>query len=151
MKTAEERFWAKVNRRTENDCWDWTAARIRGYGSFWTGHRQVCAHRYSYEVHRGEIPEGMCVCHACDNRRCVNPNHLFLGTNADNIADKVSKGRQAKGERHGLAKLTATQVAEIRARYTGKYGEQTVLAEEFGVDHTTIHYIFKGRLWAGVL
>ena len=101
-KTVEERFWGKVNKLTDDKCWKWTGA-TRGkegvlYGVAWDGEKLIGAHRYSYELRHGEIPEGgeyrgMCVCHSCDTPLCVNPDHLFLGTHKNNMEDKVKKGR----------------------------------------------------------
>lgn len=91
-KSVEERFWAHVHK-TEG-CWNWTAAvRGAGYGAFLVNQKNYGAHRFSYLLTKGEIPKGLCVLHACDNRRCVNPAHLSLGTNKDNTADMISKGR----------------------------------------------------------
>ena len=102
MNDQECRFWAKV-AKTEDGCWNWIASkRHKGYGAF-CYHRedgtlvQGRAHRYSWEIHNGDIPDGMFVLHSCDNPACVNPDHLFLGTNQDNVDDMMRKGRHVAG------------------------------------------------------
>lgn len=99
----KSRFWKKVQRGTDDDCWNWTACRIanRGYGLFFANKKHISAHRFCFCISAGNVPEGMHVLHKCDNRICCNPSHLFIGTNADNHTDKVAKGRQAKGETSG--------------------------------------------------
>ena len=98
-KTTEERFWEKV-AKLRSGCWEWTAAcSSYGYGTFFFEGRNQPAHRVSWVLHRGPIPDGLLVCHTCDNPPCVNPAHLFLGTHQDNAEDKVKKGRHTWGEK----------------------------------------------------
>lgn len=145
------RFRAKFVARPDG-CWEWTASRRpNGYGQFKLGDRVGYAHRASYTLFVGAIPVGMFVCHRCDNKACVNPEHLFVGTAADNMADMAAKGRGRKtgsrGERNGRAILTAEQVVSIReALNAGAVGLR--LAEAYGVGPTAISRIRSGRAWA---
>ena len=152
--TPVERFWAKVDKSGE--CWLWTASiGGNGYGQFKVtpDASPIRAHRFSYELHFGEIPEGMLVCHRCDVKLCVQPKHLFLGTPADNMADMVSKGRAngghggwwSAGKRPNRCKLTDEQVAEIRRRYTNE--SSRALAREFGIDPSGIVRVANGRTY----
>lgn len=178
------RFWPKVDK--SGDCWEWTAARYTtGYAAFAMEGKQGLAHRASYEINIGSIPDGMMVLHRCDNRACVNPAHLFLGTHADNMRDRNAKGRQSRGEKsrpknparglrngkytkpertprgernghytkpermprgetHGMSKVTAEQVLEIRAHPEIKPG---VFAEKFGILPSTVWRIRTYRAW----
>ena len=128
-------------QRTDG-CWLWAGGRTeRGYGRFKVDGKTIRASRWAYEHFIGPIPDGLCVLHRCDNPPCVNPAHLFVGTDADNVRDCLAKGRH----RHGGtgSRLTVEQRAEIRRRYTGAYGQQAALAREFGVHPTTICHLVK--------
>lgn len=148
-KTPEDRYWSKVDKSSPDACWIWTGSiGGPGYGTFKVGKdHYVNAHRFSWEITHGRIPNGLCVCHKCDNRACVNPAHLFLGTIADNNRDMVSKGRQPKGEKSGPSKLSGSQVIEIRAKYrSGDYSYRK-LAAEYPVNWSAIRSVVKGRTW----
>ncbi len=143
-----ERFHQKYEV-APNGCWEWTASLSRyGYGQLRTGtvkeggRTMTKAHRFSWELHNGPIPKGLAVCHKCDNRKCVNPEHLFLGTNADNTADMMAKGRGARGERHGNHKLTDDDVVRIRALAGSML--QREIAARFGVNQQTVSKILNG-------
>lgn len=137
----DERFWARVDK-TDN-CWLWIGSKVHnGYGRIWSNGKTLLAHRFSYELHKGPIPKGLCVLHHCDVRNCVRPDHLFTGTRRDNTQDMIRKGRRGSCG----TKLTPNQVREIQERVAN--GEtQMSLAEEFGVAQTTISHIKCGRVW----
>jgi len=142
------RFWAKVEK--SSGCWNWQSAKNdSGYGIFWYLGRQRGAHRISYEMTYGDIGNGICVLHKCDNRLCVRPDHLFLGTNADNVADRDAKGRQVTPckDSHWNAKLTSAAVATIRSEYAQGGVSYRQLAKRFNVDKSAIGHIVRGRLW----
>lgn len=127
-------------------CLLWTAVvNSGGYGHLKIAGRMVSAHRAAYEKAHGPIPTGLHVCHKCDVRSCINPEHLFLGTNADNIADMVAKARQrgAEGVRHWKAKLNPDTVRDIRSAT----GPQIEIATRFGVGQQTVSRIRSGRIW----
>lgn len=161
--TPEERFWKYVNKDGPihpvlGRCWEWTGAKIRdGYGHITvcsqSGKRSLKTHRFSWELHNGPIPDGQVVMHGCDNPSCVNPAHLSVGTNAENIADRDQKGRTHKGELHYQTHLTEEQVREIRRRYVPDSADSgsTALAREFGTSHQTILRIVKRVVWKHVI
>jgi hypothetical protein len=147
LPSIASRLISKADISTGVDgCWVWTAHRNpKGYGRLNINSQVRLAHRLSFEVHVGPIPEGMLVCHRCDNPPCVNPAHLFLGTPAENSADMAAKGRspQVRNERSGKARLSDVQVDEIRRRRSG--GETcTSLAKAFGVGAPHISRVTRG-------
>jgi hypothetical protein len=135
-----------------SECWNWTGnVGLNKYGTVYCGKYLSLAHRVSYTLFRGPITNGLYVCHKCDNPRCVNPSHFFLGTNRDNMADASSKGRMPVGEKSYLARLTAEQVLEIRAACAaGPKGTRTRMAERFGVNEGTIRHIVARRTWTRI-
>jgi hypothetical protein len=146
-KTAEERFWEKVKKSVDG-CWTWTAGTSKnfGYGWFRSGTGEpVHAHRFSWEIHYGPIPENQCVLHSCDNPLCVRPDHLFLGNRTKNAADRDGKGRgrNARGEDHGKAKLTEDDVRAIRKEYSEGSCGYRKLSKQYGVSRQSIQAIIK--------
>lgn len=176
-----KRFWGKVNKSEDDGgCWEWIGHKDKGgYGKCNFNDKGFRAHRASYIIAYGNIPEGKLICHKCDRPSCIRPDHLFLGTNLENIADRNSKGRQSKGEKHaaimrsrdlrgdknparihpelmprgeksGTAKLTELKVIEIRKRYAAGGTTQKKLGAEYNVHFTLIGYIVNRKVWAHV-
>lgn len=145
-----DRFWAKVDKRGPDECWEWQGFRDKdGYGNAHSNGRPWGAHRVAYELLVGPIPDGLWVLHSCDNPPCCNIAHLFLGTHMDNVRDRDAKhrNRPPKGERHGCAKLTANAVADIRKMYaTGKWS-QRLLGLKYGVNQSHVSAIVRGKYW----
>lgn len=149
-KSLVVRFWEKVDKRSPDECWNWTAAKSGGYGRIGDGKNSLIATRVSWEIHYGKITEGLHVCHKCDNPACVNPNHLFLGTHSQNMVDMAKKGRRAKkgrGVKNGLSKLTPSGVIRIRQRYADENITYAELAREYGVTPPTIMSVIKRVTW----
>lgn len=151
------RLFAKVKKTPR--CWLWTG-RVTGlgrpnnlgYGVLKVGQKNTMAHRLSFTIHRGEIPEGKLVMHKCDNPLCVRPSHLFLGTQKDNVADCVSKDRHSRGTVNKVAKLTDEIVREIRRRYKpyDRKNGGDAMAKEFGVHSSVVNGIVNGKRWRHV-
>lgn len=145
------RFWSKVDKRGPDDCWLWTRSKDRfGYGQFFAGQHAVQrnprAHRVAYELSKGAIPSGLCVLHSCDNRPCCNPAHLWVGSNAENVADKTAKGRQTKGAQINTAKLNADAVRAIR-RLKASGLSCAAVARVHGVSRETVSLISRYKIW----
>jgi hypothetical protein len=144
---TKERIEAKVEKIPEAGCWIWMGAtQVRGYGEILSSNRKLLAHRASYEAFIGPIPKGMYVCHACDNVYCVNPNHLFLGTQKQNLQDMAAKGRSTRGEKNARAKLTEEQVKQIRAIS----GSNSFIAKLFNTSSSNINLIKSKKRWTHV-
>jgi len=163
------RFWSYIPDRTDG-CWLWTSVpNQNGYGRFsfgGVGGHNVLAHRVSYFIHYGEIPDGLFVCHKCDVRLCVNPEHLFIGTQKDNLRDAIAKGRLKMGRDHGSnvrpetvprgvnhwsAKLTEEQVRAIRSEYVPRKVTCAKLAAKYGINNAHVSHIVRGKSWKHLL
>lgn len=165
LRSRFDKFW--TNRAS--GCHEWLGTLdAHGYGIFyWSGNQQMKAHRASYQLNTGEIPPGMCVCHTCDNRKCVNPEHLWIGTQQENTADRQAKGRgpvvyagalmlgddhwtrrhperRLNGNKNGRAKLSADQVATLRSEYAIGGVSQAKLAIRFGCGQSQVSRIVRG-------
>lgn len=152
---AETRLWAKVNKfgtihPTLGACWEWTGSvDVSGYGYLSVNAVEIKAHRFSWSLVNGEIPDGLVILHKCDNPPCVNPDHLQLGTLLDNNLDMKNKGRHQHGERHSHAKLTENDVLEILAVYIPRHpiNGASALGRKYGVSREAIREIIKGKNW----
>jgi len=146
----KQRIIENILVNPDTGCWNWQKGCFdSGYGALSVTkdgvERQVRAHRYAYEAFVGPIPAGLCVCHRCDVKNCCNPEHLFLGTNADNSRDMTEKGRQAFGNRVGSAKLNEKQVIEMRRLYAAGGVSQRMLADRFAMSPSAVSYIVGNR------
>lgn len=157
-KTVEERFWKMVNKKGDDECWYWLGRLHRnGYGDMTIDGVAIGAHRVSYILHTGKlIPDGINVCHTCDHRNCVNPKHLFLGTQSENILDATKKGRnffyfghkKTVGKKNGRSKLTEKDIIFIRENFL--LYRAVDLAEIFHVHESTIHRVIQGNSWTSI-
>lgn len=150
---ALHRFFRNIHKNEMTKCWIWDGyASHEGYGILKLLSVAHTAHRLSFIIHFGNIPEGKFVCHACDNRRCVNPQHLWLGTAAENTNDMTTKGRKvvARGERAGNSTLRNEDVLEIRRRYKAGGTSTYKLGDEFGVSQQTINRIVNRVYWTHI-
>ena len=144
---TQERIEAKVLRIPEAGCWVWMGStQVRGYGEIISNNRKHLAHRASYEAFVGKIPKGMYVCHACDNVACVNPNHLFLGTQNQNQQDMASKGRSTRGVKNPMAKLDEYGVKQIKEGIKAGQSDSS-LAKSWMVCRQTINNIRNKKVW----
>lgn len=149
MSALLERFEANT-APGPNGCREWTGAvAANGYGRITVAGAELYAHRLAWELYRAAIPRGHHVLHRCDNRRCVNPDHLFIGTNRANVDDKLAKGRQPAGERVAGATLTDAQARAIRERYALGTATAAVLAAEYGVARHAVESVLHGATYAG--
>lgn len=150
-----DRFWKYVTPGDPNECWTWRGCTRNGYGALGVNAQPALAHRVSWEIHNGPIPEGLIVCHKCDNRPCVNPRHLFLGTQLDNMRDMDAKGRRVtvcnprKGETHPCAKLTPKEVVEIRQLVAQGISQRKV-GRMFGIGQQSVGDIVHRKIWKHV-
>lgn len=156
-----DRFFTKFTPSEPTNCWTWLGYKdAKGYGIIKRLGKSYKAHRLSYSIHKGRIPDGLVVCHTCDNPSCVNPNHLWTGTHRENQLDCNNKNRRAKGIRHrsylypeqvprgeasGMSKLSAGNVRFIKQNL--KTHTQTYFAKMFNVNQTTIGMILRGKTW----
>jgi hypothetical protein len=138
------RFWKKVDKKSDEECWNWLGA-CGNYGHLTVQNKQISSHRFSYLINVGDIPDGMFICHKCDNHFCVNPNHLFIGTQKDNMQDKINKNRGADlaGTSNGKHKLTDNEVMEIRNSSLSN----RKLAKLYNVSYSLIGGIKRKERW----
>ena len=143
--SQEECFAEKVTPEPNTGCWLWMGAiSDTGYGGFLLNRRSMSAHRASWILHRGAIEPGKYLCHKCDNRACVNPDHLFLGTQRENMQDCSRKERLGFGEASPAAKLTDQECAKIRGAASGNESQASI-ARRFGINQSTVSRLLHGK------
>ena len=148
---VETRFWKYVEKRDPAECWPWIGKAVqKGYGVINDGGHLIRAHRLSFAIHKGPIASGLFVCHSCDNRLCVNPHHLFLGTNKENLQDASRKGRMSWGERHYCSTLTQKDVEKIFHLKRTTSLLQREIAEQFGIRQSAVSRILAGVRWKNI-
>ncbi len=125
-------------------CWIWTGSCTRdGYGQFSVKFKKIAAHRMSYQIYNGDIPEKMCILHSCDNKKCVNPNHLRIGTKKDNRNDADIRGRSPKGETHGMSKIKDADIFKIKEMYASGCFTQTQISKKFKISQGRVSQLIK--------
>lgn len=149
--SVEKRFWEKVEVGEPDECWEWRASCYgSGYGQAWDGEKQVGAHRLAFRLERGGIGDSQ-VLHTCDNKLCVNPDHLYLGDPIDNMHDAIERGQWSSydmsGEKNPNRRLDESEVKEIKSRYQEESISQRELGEEYGVSQEHIGRIVRGERW----
>jgi len=155
LNTDKNRFYSNIIINDETECLEWKGTiKSNGYGQFKNLNKKwFHAHRYSYELFIGKIPEKMCVCHCCDNRKCINPSHLFIGTKKDNTQDMIKKNRQAyvssPGERNGRAKLKYCDIINIR-KYLDSGMNCTKISKIYNVSISAINRIQLNKSWRNI-
>lgn len=150
---TKKRFINNINDVVFTNCWEWVASTDgTGYGMFYINGKIVKAHRASWQLYFGEIPPSMLVLHKCDNRKCINPRHLFLGNHKDNSQDMIKKGRNRPviGEAHGMSRLKEPQVSEIKKLIKSGMAQRKIAAKFF-ISAATVCNISKKRYWTHVL
>ena len=141
LKARESKFWKKVDRRGSDECWNWSGDKVRGYGRFLlvTGFK-VTASRASYILANGAVPDGLYVCHKCDNPSCCNPAHLYAGTSEQNAIDREVRNRSKPRSGHKINEETAMKIFEA-------VGTQEAIAAKFGVSRSYVSMVKSGKRW----
>jgi hypothetical protein len=146
-----DRFWGKVSKGSNNECWIWNSAiNGSGYGSIKVNHKVFGAHCFSYLLNKGEIPNNLVIRHICNNKLCVNPNHLSIGTAFENVHDTISQGRNCRGADSKTSKLKESDIIQIRDIYSKTKVSQAKLAKVFGVSKGVICRIITGQDWSHI-
>jgi len=153
LKGIRRRFWSKVNKKCESGCWEWMGAIRNGYGCMKINKKTVDVHRLSWIIFHKNIPESLWILHRCDNHKCVNPSHLFLGTHSDNMQDMCSKGRHyfqrnpSSARKNSICKLRKNEIIQIRKLY--KINKYTLkeLGQIFHVSFTNVSQIVNFKTW----
>ena len=146
--SIKERILSNIWIYSETGCWEWQGCKTKdGYGVIKIKGRTKRVHRIAYRIFNGDFDPSLCICHKCDNPSCCNPNHLFVGTQKDNIRDMVAKGRSNKGEKNPLSKLTKEDIFDIRRLYRIGNLTQQEIADKFGVNQQTISKIVNRKNW----
>jgi hypothetical protein len=149
LRAPIDRFMSKIRRDEETDCWIWQdkqRSQECPYGVFHERYVRTLAHRWAYRYWKGAIVDGWCVLHTCDNPKCVNPSHLWLGTHNDNVVDRTRKGRSARGETHSMAKLTEAQVRQLRED-ANSGTSRLMLARKYDVCLSNVGLVVRRDTW----